>query len=346
MAHRSGRRSSSGRRYISGNDMSSETDDYRIRQRELTAPSGSFQESRVLEKGELLLFRIFDEYLLLMSESAAMKDRISHFLGSLKTPISNSVRTTTRLAIFEAPNDHVVLCCPECGVAQTVTLLPTAWFVFRRLLLHLVVNMERPHFPLHACCVVNKNGDAAVISGLSGSGKTSVTAALLRRGYHFAVDDYAMLLPDGFVLAFPLGSTISQRTFTLLPDIEPLKSPLRQLSNTDSGIWIANLGQIFPIVKAFTLLRPTHFFFLMPGFGAQSSLEPCSTEESLWHLQAARLADRRMVKPLKRTSPKHYDMGLGIAQKLVHEAGFFRVVNGDLNTTAALIAAAFESDPR
>ncbi len=326
--------------------MLSQTENGRSRHGDSTGLFGSHRKSGTLETDGLLLFRIFDEYLLLMSESGTMKHRITHFLSSLAIPISNSAGTTSRLAIFKAPGHHIVLCCPECGVAQTAASASTAWFVFRRLLLHLIINMGRPHFPLHACCVANERGEAAVISGLSNSGKTSVTAALLRYGYRFAIDDYTLLMNDASILAFPLGSTLSQKTFTLIPDIEPLKAPHMRLSDTDAGPWIVNFADVFPIVEAFKPLKPTHFFFLVPRFGAQSRLEPCSTEQSLWHLQAARLADRKMIKPLKCASPRHYDMGLSIAGRLIEDAAFFRVVNGDLGATAALIAETFNSGRR
>ena len=269
-----------------------------------------------------------------------MARHIHCFLKNLEVPFEEDAPVTARWAIFNAPRDHVVICCPEVGVAKCVPRDPSGWLVWRRLFMHFAMQSELPRYPVHACCVADGAGRAAVISGTSNAGKTSLTAALLQRGYRFACDDYAVFREDGALLALPIGSTLSEKTFRLLPVLQPLRSAYCRFRTPRGWEWTVNYGDLFPAVEAFQPLEAACFFFVTPGFGGESSIRECPREEALWHFQAARMPDPRMVKRLGDLDHAYYDASLEIAKTLAAKARFFRVRNGSLDATADLMADA------
>lgn len=51
---------------------------------------------------------------------------------------------------------------------------------------------QRKKLPIHCSCVANENG-AVLLSGHSGTGKSTLTTILLEHGYHLVADDLAMV---------------------------------------------------------------------------------------------------------------------------------------------------------
>ena len=60
---------------------------------------------------------------------------------------------------------------------------------------------QKKFVPLHGS-VLEKSGSALVLTGMSGSGKSSTTLELMKRGYRFMSDDLAVVEPDD-MLVFP-----------------------------------------------------------------------------------------------------------------------------------------------
>lgn len=296
------------------------------------------RESELSETRGLIVYRIFHDRILLHCESAAMAAHIRCFLRHLEVSDAEDVPITARWAIFNAPQDHVLICCPEVGVAKCVPINPSGWLVWRRLFMHFAVFSERPQYPVHACCVADSAGRAAVISGTSNAGKTSLTAALLQRGYRFASDDYAIFREDGALMSLPIGSTVSETTFRLLPELGVLRSPVCRFRTQAGWEWTVNYGDLFPTVPAFEPLDAAWFFFVTPGFGGETAITECEREEALWHFQAARMPDLRMVRRLSDLDHAYYNASLRIAKTVASGARFFRVTNGSLNATADLMA--------
>jgi hypothetical protein len=286
----------------------------------------------------LTQYRLFDENILLMSEIPSLEIHLTTFLKGLALAEDCWKETTIRLAFFNAPKSHTVLCCPEVGFVDVVPIDTRAYLTFRSLMRILAFNGKYPHYPLHACCVADKQGRAILIAGMPTAGKTSLTAALLQRGFSFAGDDQAYLLEDGTVLSFPVGSGVSENTFGLIPELEPLRSSHCRFRVPQGWEWTVYYGDIFPSVPAYVPLEVSNLFFVTPNFGSESRVNACTPEAAIWHFLNARHVDRRAMAPLGESDPQTYDRSLRLVQTLCRKAGFYEVLNGDLHATADLIA--------
>ena len=121
---------------------------------------------------------------------------------------------------------------------------------------------------LHAGAVVDARGEALLIAGPSGFGKTSLTLELLCRGLGFLSDDYAPIdLLTGKVQPYP-------RTVGLLPD-GSARTPQRFVDAAANPVWPRLLGKALVDVgevlgEAVISKRPAplgHVVFLEAGEG-------------------------------------------------------------------------------
>lgn len=95
----------------------------------------------------------------------------------------------------------------------------SAWVATRPLLTLCLFELlkHRGLFALHAGAAA-RSGEAVVLSGQSGAGKSTTTLSLLLAGWSFLGDD-ALFLRDGMVLGFPDEIDASPATFDLLPSL-------------------------------------------------------------------------------------------------------------------------------
>jgi hypothetical protein len=80
------------------------------------------------------------------------------------------------------------------------------------------------------CAVVERGGAAALLPGVSGSGKSTTTLNLLTSGFRFLADDAALLRVKGRALeVFGLDTSVfvTERSLRLLPEWRPLVLPER-----------------------------------------------------------------------------------------------------------------------
>ena len=105
---------------------------------------------------------------------------------------------------FLARNGRNIVFAPEAGVDPGVVAL-ILHGTARGALIH-----QRGDLPLHAATLVPPGGDAAVaICGHSGAGKSSLGAALSRRGWTLVADDTTRVSWDGArAIAWPSRDTI------------------------------------------------------------------------------------------------------------------------------------------
>lgn len=88
---------------------------------------------------------------------------------------------------------------------------------------------------LHAATVVSPAGRSLVISGSSGSGKTSLATALILKGWSWLSDEYALIEPGMplTVLGWPRNFNLKERSFVHFPETSSLPDsrefPLRDL---------------------------------------------------------------------------------------------------------------------
>ena len=277
------------------------------------------QNSTLLQEG-LRAYRIFDDRIVIMSESEELSMHMHQFLKLLEIPCAEPARETIRLAVFVAPQNQFLLCCPEMGVADRVAGPRPAWMSFRRLFMDIVMNEYRPHFCMHASCVATRDGRAAVIAGSSDSGKTSILIGLLKQGYLLASDDYTPLhLSDGQIRALPVGVTASDQTFDMFSDLEDLKSPACRFRAGGQYQWTINLGDKFPSVAPYAPLAPTHLFFIKPAFGKESKIYRVATEEACWRMQESHLAAPPTIPPFGSLSEEYREQVLALSKRMAAE---------------------------
>jgi hypothetical protein len=84
-----------------------------------------------------------------------------------------------------------------------------------------VVNASSDHVLLHAAAA-ERNGRAVLLPGPSGTGKTTLVAALLQRGLRYYSDEIAALARPGLtVQPYPRALAIKHPSWTVLAELEP-----------------------------------------------------------------------------------------------------------------------------
>jgi hypothetical protein len=124
----------------------------------------------------------------------------------------------------------------------------------------------RSHLILHGAAV-SWEGQGMIIAGLTGSGKTTLTVELARRGFHFLSDEFACVSRETHQLEpFPkaLGVRDLRSLETLGLDLLGL-SPVRTLPGEDK--WIVDIGRIPE--ACLDVACPPRFLILM-----ETSLQP------------------------------------------------------------------------
>ncbi len=289
---------------------------------------------------ELRRYRVFDDILLLISESEEAAEHLHTYMKGLAVPEDSLAEATLRLAVFNAPHNHLILCSPEVGFVDRQPSRAMAYISFRRFLRILTFREKYSYYPLHACCVADETDRAILLCGPCGCGKTSLTAGLLQRGFRFAGDDQAYLCENGSVVSFPVGSSVSDRAFLTFPELQPLRFPNCRFRGPDGWEWTVNYGEAFKSVPAHVPLQISQFYFINAAFGTKSSVHRCEPDDAMWHFLNSRHADRRLISPLQNTYPEIHSLHLSMMQRLRQQAEFFQVFNGDEQATADLISHA------
>jgi hypothetical protein len=111
---------------------------------------------------------------------------------------------------------------------------------------------------VHAGAVV-RDGKALLIAGPSGRGKTTLTAALVKRGFAYSSDELAALTAEGTVLRYPTPLRVREgalaRLGTLTPRLEPWSTPaslwgepLHLVSPQPAAVGIAETASVGMVV--------------------------------------------------------------------------------------------------
>lgn len=215
--------------------------------------------------------------------------------------------------------------------AQPVTSTALHWYLFRLLECELeafLADSVRSYYLLHAGAVVC-NGAGIILPAPSGSGKSSLVLALLRRGYHYFSDELAVIDPStGSLHAFPKPLTI--KNTALFPDLVGQHAcwygPPGE-HRPDGGVWYLHpcdvgLGVGIEAVPVRCIIFP-HY-----STNATPALHPLSAG------QALRSLFQNTFNAL------HFDnQSLHILARLVNEAHCFALTSGNLEQTTALIDA-------
>ena len=287
-------------------------------------------------------YGLFDEVLSVHSESESMGRHIHCFMKQLELPEDSERGPTARLAIFETPQSNLMMCCPELSLAEVKRPGLEAWIRFRRIFMQVLLHEQRPHYALHASCVADEHGRAAILAGSQNAGKTSLLTAMLKRGYRLVTDDYALLPLDKMAIkAIPTGVTACASFFDHFPEFNPYKSDDCKFFCQKEWQWTLNPADIYKTAPAFATMEPTHVYFIAPCFGEASSLEPCPRDDALWWLQLHQVDDPRSA--LRHHDLQYQRQCLAFVQRLAAHTRCYWIMNGNLDQAADLIAASFKT---
>ena len=125
-----------------------------------------------------------------------------------------------QLMYFEGPDqlylDYTgylrLLCSPAAGLVESAVLsngLASVLAAYPYFTVPLIEVMKRKgRFPLHAACVA-REGRGVLIAGMSGLGKSTLTATLVAEGWDFLTDDMVFIArQDGAALVWGLSDEI------------------------------------------------------------------------------------------------------------------------------------------
>jgi len=164
------------------------------------------------------------------SPSVGFLDRVTLALAgvavqlNLAGPLFADVETVFGYLRSDSPGSHVQISAYEsdgrvaiavpgeapsyCGRSEFVPLIKT-------LLVDAVLRCASYEVALHAAALVwGSNG--LLLLGSPGAGKTTLSTALARCGFHVAADDVVLLRDDGLVTGLPLPSAIKEGAWSLL----------------------------------------------------------------------------------------------------------------------------------
>ena len=184
----------------------------------------------------------------------------------------------------------------------------------------------RDFFLLHAGAVA-KRGAGIVFPGPSGSGKSSLTLALLRKGYRYLSDEMAVVDPVTAQLQ-PYPKPLAIKDRSIFPDIvdrNDLWYGAEAGDAASTSVWYVQAEDVFP--DAMGRCVPVRFI-IFPTYktGANPGLRLVGPEET-----ARKLLQNSANFARLRTN------GLALMAKLVDEAECYELACGDLEETAELI---------
>jgi hypothetical protein len=175
------------------------------------------------------------------------------------------------------------------------------------------------HVMVHAGVVATADGRAVVLPAPQESGKTTLTAGLVRRGLRYLSDEAAALDPaTGQVDPYPKALSIEEGSWAVLADLRPdLPSDLERFAARQ---WHVDPRWIRPDAIHEGPAAPD--LIILPRYeaGAATTLEPISPAEAV-----AAMAEEAFVLG------HHGQAGLEALGRLATSSRCYRLLNGDLD---------------
>ena len=213
-----------------------------------------------------------------------------------------------------------MLTSPRPGDAAAFLL----WHVF-----HATIAHTRELLMVHAGSVVSPAGHAVVLPAEAGSGKTTLTVALVRAGFGFLSDEVAAIDPDT-LLAHPYGRAINLKksSWRLFPDLPP--PPW----DTD---WAAEFRFLRPTaLRADAEAAPAPVRLVVaPRYvpGARTEVTPMRRAEAVVELGQNLMNLQAYSAPV-----------LPLLTEIVSRARCFRMVSGDLGDAVRAVSELAAAD--
>jgi HprK-related kinase A len=182
------------------------------------------------------------------------------------------------------------------------------------------------YYQIHAS-VVSRHGTAVVFPGLPGQGKSTLAAALLRRGWSYLSDEFALIDPDTRLLVpYPKALCIKAGAFNMLEALGlPLDLSYVLLKGTKGRV-----AMLSPLaVRHDAVCEPCPIGAIMfPEWspGQQPALEPMPRAQGLFQLIQVSF---NFVK-FRRG-------GFDLLAEIVRQVRCYRLRTGDLKQTCELV---------
>lgn len=292
------------------------------------------------------VYQVFDAPLFVISECPALSRHAHTFLANLENARRQPVARVTLLQTGRGDGPKgVQLCCPELRWAETADTPSRAWVAFRRLLLRFILDAERPDALFHGSTVCDGAGNAATVIGISGAGKTTATVGLARAGLTLVADEYtAVGLENRKIRSFPSGVTVTDATVRMFPELRPLLHEDCRFRDANGVQSTVNLSRLCAVAEPDTFVEPRCFFILFPAFGEKTRIEACSHGEAVWFLHDG-LYPRRPRPPWAKANMHEYHRRLfGLVDHLARRIRVYKVFNGDIHDTVAVMSEALRGE--
>ena len=139
------------------------------------------------------------------------------------------------------------------------------------LLNYLFDRLQHLHF-IHAASL-SLRGQGIILVGDGKSGKTSLSVALMKNGFSYLSDEFAVIEPARKqLLAFPKCLYLRDDTFSFFPDLKARRREERSYHFGDEKRWLIDPKEIF-YGKISSKANLRFFVFLHPNFDKPSGLE-------------------------------------------------------------------------
>ncbi|PTS80786.1 HprK-related kinase A [Sphingomonas sp. HMWF008] len=144
---------------------------------------------------------------------------------------------------------------------------------------------QRRHLLLHAA-VVERDGQALILTGVSGAGKSTLAALLSLRGWRLMGDEFALLDPEtGLIHAFPRLISLKNASIATVAAEVPAERFGPLLEGTPKGSIRHVVPDAAAVAAMDTAARPA--LILFPSFGFEAAARDVSPSEVFVRLTQA-----------------------------------------------------------
>jgi hypothetical protein len=183
---------------------------------------------------------------------------------------------------------------------------------------------SRDYVMLHAAAL-ERDGRILLVPGESGSGKSTVAAALLKRGFRYQSDEFAPLSADLTVWPYPLPLRLRETSLRVLPDLAPEVTIGPQAFRVD-GEWVFH-GLPAPSLVLSEGRRPVGaVLFPRRTTGIPTPIRPLKAGPAALELMACTINGHVLG-----------ERGFHVAVDLVAGVPSYELARGDLGRAAAIV---------
>ena len=146
-----------------------------------------------------------------------------------------------------------------------------------------VASHAQQYLMMHAA-VVEREGRAIILPGRPGSGKSTLCAALVHRGWRLLSDEFALLRPDGRLAAWPRPISLKNQSIDVIRRLAPEAVIGPSVADTAKGT-VAHMRPPTPSVeRAAEAAYPAFVVFPTYQAGAPTRLSPLTKPKAFFQL--------------------------------------------------------------